>query len=706
MVPRRFDSRRNYGDVTARYHAVNVNDRAGNGNSQDATAGSSQDTQRLLGEIRMSKSVLVVASCAAAATSFLSTAAIAAEGPEEVLVTSTRLEESLPVVIGQYGSRVEVFTAEQVRRTGSYDVAGALQQLAPGLYISPKNGAFDYIDASLQGSRTADILWLVDGVRINNRLYATTTPLDTIPANVVERLEVLEGGQGLFYGTQAVAGVVNVVTKAFTGELSGDVSVGTDSEGGRALNGFVRGGGAGHEFVLYASKDEGDGFQPYRDQDIEPSATDRERGYDVLTLGGKYAYDFSEDVRVSLNYQHTDAELDFLQPTLVARQVNSRDEDLITAKLDWRLGERTGFYLKAYYHDWDTRYDTYLNTLTTPGEIEVESENAFWGFWDYGVNALLQFRPGEKVEYSVGYDLQNYWGRDDVWRIDDKTERTHALFAQVRSTPELFRNAKLAAGVRYTAPSEGEASTVWTASGQYDFSNRLFVRGNIGGVPTAVGRGAVPDRAVLPRQSGPRAGAQSQRERLDRRRRADPRVGSRGLPARHRQPHHLGLRPHRGRRNGGEHRQRGSRARCGADPEVGARGLDVRDAQLHLQPRPLGRQRPADRRDSRATPEAGRGLSDGSLAARRDARSAARRGRLRPTFLGPQNHGDYTVVDVSARYWLSGDRHRVDARITNLFDQEYASSLGNAERDADGSRYVYWNVGAPRSLGISYTYAF
>uniref|UniRef100_UPI0013D8E04E TonB-dependent receptor plug domain-containing protein n=2 Tax=Pseudomonadota TaxID=1224 RepID=UPI0013D8E04E len=70
---------------------------------------------------------------------------------------------------------------------------------APGLSITPKNGPFDYVDISLQGSRTGDVLWLVDGVRINNRLYAGTPPLDTLPSAMVDRIEVLEGGQALFY---------------------------------------------------------------------------------------------------------------------------------------------------------------------------------------------------------------------------------------------------------------------------------------------------------------------------------------------------------------------------------------------------------------------------------------------------------------------------------------------------------------------------
>jgi len=44
----------------------------------------------------------------------------------------------------------------------------------PGLFLTPKAGPFDYVTASLQGSRTNEILWLVDGVRISNRGFPDT----------------------------------------------------------------------------------------------------------------------------------------------------------------------------------------------------------------------------------------------------------------------------------------------------------------------------------------------------------------------------------------------------------------------------------------------------------------------------------------------------------------------------------------------------
>src|SRR6185312_1715280 len=147
------------------------------------------------------------------------------------------------------------------------DVAGAMQFLVPGLYISPKNGPFDYADISLQGSRTADVLWLVDGVRINNRLYGTTPPLDTLPASMVERIVVLDGPEALFYGTQGVAGAINVITKDFSENPNGSLAFGADSNYSRHIDGVFRDTLAGNHFVIFGSSDHSAGFRPFREQD-------------------------------------------------------------------------------------------------------------------------------------------------------------------------------------------------------------------------------------------------------------------------------------------------------------------------------------------------------------------------------------------------------------------------------------------------------
>ena len=106
-------------------------------------------------------------------TNLLYPAVIKAETGEidEVLVYGQRVEETIPLELSRYGSRLEIITAEEIEKQGYSDIGQALQRLVPGLFIAQKNGPFDYFSGSLQGSRNQDILWLIDGLRISNRLY-------------------------------------------------------------------------------------------------------------------------------------------------------------------------------------------------------------------------------------------------------------------------------------------------------------------------------------------------------------------------------------------------------------------------------------------------------------------------------------------------------------------------------------------------------
>jgi outer membrane cobalamin receptor len=399
---------------------------------------------------------------------------------DEVVVSAHRLEENLPKELAEYGNRLNTISVQAIRDGGYVDVAQGLQALAPGLYIQPKNGPFDYADISLLGSRTDDVLWLIDGVRINNRLYSGTPPNDTLPSGMVDHIEVLEGGQALFFGTAALAGAVNIVTKPFTDTLKASINIGGDTNSSGHFDGFFSDGFGQQHVVAYASYDKSQGYEAFRPQDYQPSATDRDRGYDDLTLGAKYAFNFTDQLRLSASYQHTKADLDYALPYRIARDVNSRNEDLATAKLDYTLNDNASFYVKSYYHRWYTRYDTEYNDLQMRGTIDVLYEDAFWGYNDYGINALSKFSFTKGLEYYLGYDLQIYGGRDEVLVIEPVKEHTQAVFGQIRMTPDLIPNAHLAAGFRFNAPDVGEHATIWNLSGQYDITDSLYFKTTLG----------------------------------------------------------------------------------------------------------------------------------------------------------------------------------------------------------------------------------
>lgn len=641
--------------------------------------------------------------------------------PDELYVIGQRLEETTPQKLAEFGNRLETLDVEKLKLGGYDDLSQALQMQVPGLYVAPKNGPFDYMNCSLQGSRCQDILWTVDGVRTANRLYDTTTPLDTIPANMVERVEVLYGGQGIFYGTQSIAGVINVVTKSFSGKPTGSVSVGVDENDGQHVSGDYRAAFGDTQVVFYASQDDSDGFQPYPDADYQPSATDRNRGYDVLTFGAKYAYDFTQKSRLSLVYQRTDNDVDFLRPYSTAVGKNERIDDWITAKWDYTASDNVDLYVKAYWHDWDTKFTEIFNDIDDDGALtgtqSVDSDHLFWGFEDYGVTAVAEIHNPGSFEYAVGYDYQRFWGEDEVWLIEDKTETAQAVYGQIRTTHEQLENTSLALGLRYNTTSGTFDGTVWNFSGQHNFTSNFYLRGQVG---TSF---RLPDAEELYLKDCCEA-------------------GNPNLEPEESENIEVGI--------GGRTNASGPGSlswqfivfqrdvdnlidiACCDDPAFPDGRFENFDTTREATGWELGVNVSvsdvvsvsADYTSTDAEFEGTStqvqdvpeslfkvGLDFHAMSAPLDLSiTLLNVGEIYDTVgggVGRVDHGQYTVVDLSGAYYLDTDRHhRIGVRLENALDEDYATSIGRGFRDANGSSYAVHNLGAPRALHATYTYRF
>jgi outer membrane cobalamin receptor len=638
-------------------------------------------------------------------------------GLDEVVVTAKSLEDDLPQQLSRYGTRVDTISAARIQNGGYLDVAGALEALSPGLYISPRNGPFDYVQISLQGSRTSDVLWLVDGIRINNRLYAGTTPLDTLPAGMIDRIEVLNGGQALFYGTQAVAGAINIVTKGFSDHPDGAVSVGYDTNRAQQYNGYYRDSIGDNHFVVYATHDQSPGIKPFPDDEFQPSGTDRRRFYKVTSLGGKYAYDFAANLTFTAAYEHTNAILDFAQPELTAIAYNQRNEDLVSAKLDYAPSDEFQLYIKDYYHWWSAHYTEFDNVIGSPRSLQTIDDHDFWGYKDYGVNLLTKSAVNRGFEYLAGYDFQNYTGKDVVLVIQQQTEHVNAFFGQVRTTPDLIPDAHLAVGLRYNIPSVGESAVVWNGSGQYDFSKSLFVRANFGTafrLPTAEelfandpqdergnpnlkpetstnvnlsigGIAVVGETAVKWELIGFYRDIKNliDFETFDPDTNQDVfgnvpgTVTTRGLEA-------TLEGPITGSLSGNFSATYNKTRQTGSDFQF--KQIPVMQVKLGFDYHPQG----APYGASINIVHVG-DVDDSPLGS--DA--------------GNFGYGNYTVVDLGTRLFLDSRRHqRIDLHLNNAFDRTYSSSLGHGIEDVSGNGYIVHNLALPRTFGVNYTYSF
>ncbi len=125
----------------------------------------------------------------------------------DVSITATRIAESPSAV----PPAVTVVSAAEIEARGARTAADAIKTV-PGLGLSDAGPEGAQKAVSIRGSTTNEVLVLVDGVRVNDAMSGLAD-LANIPADDIDRIEVLREGGSALYGGDAVGGVVDIITK-------------------------------------------------------------------------------------------------------------------------------------------------------------------------------------------------------------------------------------------------------------------------------------------------------------------------------------------------------------------------------------------------------------------------------------------------------------------------------------------------------------
>lgn len=137
-----------------------------------------------------------------------------------LVITGTRTEKALD----ETPIRTEVVTSEEIERTHARTLAQALENVS-GLQLREIHGKSGY-ELSLQGLSSDQVLVLVDGLPLTPSTGSTVDLSQYLLADV-DRIEVVKGAASAQYGSAAMGGVINVITKVpepgMRGKVSADV---------------------------------------------------------------------------------------------------------------------------------------------------------------------------------------------------------------------------------------------------------------------------------------------------------------------------------------------------------------------------------------------------------------------------------------------------------------------------------------------------
>ncbi|WP_346839038.1 TonB-dependent receptor [Microbulbifer sp. SAOS-129_SWC] len=165
---------------------------------------------------RLSRAIKSAIATAAISTSFATVSfAQQSQQVEEVVVTGSRIQRTTDATSA---TPISVFDAAALEKSGNTTLENFLQEIPSvtggQLGSSVNNGNPGLATVSLRGLGASRTLVLVDGRRMVSAGTTTgTVDLNTIPTSIIERVEVLRDGASTIYGSDAIAGVINIITK-------------------------------------------------------------------------------------------------------------------------------------------------------------------------------------------------------------------------------------------------------------------------------------------------------------------------------------------------------------------------------------------------------------------------------------------------------------------------------------------------------------
>lgn len=345
------------------------------------------------------------------------------DAPEyNVVITGSRAEMS----VKDTPQRIEVVTRRQIEATPHAELADLLGKTTsvdikqyPGL--SSAVGMRGFAPYSPMVGESLQTLVLQDGIP------AIVNELSMMPTAGVSRIEVLQGPASSLYGSQAMAGVINLIPVRRTGALQGGVEVSAGTMGQREVQGDI--GGA---LTPWLNFDYFGGWHRQGDYSY-PGGTAHPSGYDTyhhdLRLGFRLAPQWQLDVRADL-FKGNDVENPGALPGYSGTPtVKDMTHRLYSAVLRGDVGNHA-LSITGYRGEEHTSMDD----VATDGSRTPSFQSALdW----HGVQLKdeWQWHPGAELVYGFDYQVQkarsvSYWyGSPSVYQPDSRQENA-ALYAQ------------------------------------------------------------------------------------------------------------------------------------------------------------------------------------------------------------------------------------------------------------------------------------
>ncbi len=387
---------------------------------------------------------------------------------EEVVVTATRNERKL----GSLPMPVTLINQKQIKAMGSLRLNDVLGEQT-GLFIQNDHGN----GVQIQGFSPDYTLILLDGEPLVGRT-AGTLELSRLAVGNIKQIEIVKGPSSSLYGSEALAGVVNIITNSPLIETSnrprggtkttGDLSVryGTNQTSDLAGNLKFGVGKLGLNLFVNHYKSSGYDFTP----DIFGATVTPFLNY---TFNPKLTYQFSEKLKFSISGRYFTENQD--NAFLVGKEKVSGDGNVkdwnLNPVLRYSVNEKLKFTARFYTIQYRTNAE-----LKYQKDAKMYDETFFTQTFQ---------RPEIQIDYALNDKHNLTFGTGKIWesveatRYDD-VKRFETIYGFVQYENTQIKHLNLTIGGRFDAHSAYQSQLSPKFSLAYELGPKVVLRGSVG----------------------------------------------------------------------------------------------------------------------------------------------------------------------------------------------------------------------------------
>ncbi|MBX2841582.1 MAG: TonB-dependent receptor [Flammeovirgaceae bacterium] len=263
----------------------------------------------------------------------------------EVVVSATKTSRSIENI----PLPIEVISAEEIEKIGALRLDEVLLEQV-GMQIVSDHGT----GLQIQGLSSDYILFLIDGEPIIGRT-AGTLDLTRLAVDNIERIEVIKGPASSLYGSEAMAGVVNIITKKPNEGLSASIRARYRTFGTSDLNATVGYASKKTSASIFFNRVGSNGYD--LNEETLSQTIPKYSGY---TVNPKFVFKFSDKVNLSINSrmysenQENLAEVTIGEEEVIMDDLGKRSDWNLMPTLEIKLKENHHLQLRGYHTQYKT----------------------------------------------------------------------------------------------------------------------------------------------------------------------------------------------------------------------------------------------------------------------------------------------------------------------------------------------------------------